>query len=275
MGLEPRTLSKLVFNVFSPALVFVSLVNSALPAGELLQLALFALVNILGMGLIAWLTGRLLRLSRTHIIVLILVVMFVNGGNYGLTLNQLRYGEEGLSRAIVYFMVSTVLVYTLGVFIASSGRQSWQASLRGLLRVPAVYAVAAALLVYSFSLPVPGFLMSGLEVAAEGAIPVMLIVLGMQMVDLQKVGSLRFTTLAAFLRLVVGALVAIGLATMLQLEGLGRATAIIEGSMPTAVITIILATEYDVQPVLVTGIVLLSTLLSPITVALTIQLLGL
>ena len=37
--------------------------------------------------------------------------------------------------------------------------------------------------------------------------------------------------------------------------------------MPTAVFTIILATEFDLHPAAVTGTVVMTTLLSPITVA--------
>ena len=46
-----------------------------------------------------------------------------------------------------------------------------------------------------------------------------------------------------------------------------------EASMPTAVIVTVLATEFDVEPALVTGSVVLSTLLSPISLTLLIALL--
>ena len=238
-------------------------------------MSLFSLLAILAMGVVAFVTSRLLRLSRMSTVVLLMTVMFVNGGNYGLTLNQLRYGDEGLSRSIVYFVVSTVLVYTVWVFIASAGRSDWRESLRRLLRVPAVYAVAAALLVYFAGISVPSPLMKGVEVAAAGAVPAMLIVLGMQMANLENLSALRFSSLASFLRLVIGPLVALLVANLVGLQGLNRATSIIEASMPTAVITTVLATEFDVDPPLVTSIVVLSTLLSPITLAATIQLMGL
>lgn len=45
--------------------------------------------------------------------------------------------------------------------------------------------------------------------------------------------------------------------------------------MPTAVFSIILATEFDLQPEAVTSIVVGSTLLSPLTVATVIAVLGL
>ncbi len=270
-----RPVSSVVFNAFSPALVFVSLVESELPPAELLGLLAFALITILVMGGLAALVGRAMRLPRADVITLLLVVMFVNGGNYGLTLNRLRYGEAGLSRAVVYFVVSTMLVYTLGVFIASMGRSSVRGALARLARVPTIYAVALAIAVYALDIPVPGPLMNTLEIVAEGAIPTMLIVLGMNMADIDGLASWRLALPAVSLRLLVAPLLAVAVAGLLGLQGLSYATSIIEASMPTAVITTVIATEYDVQPPVVTSIVVLTTLLSPITLAVMITLLGL
>ncbi|MDX1662820.1 MAG: AEC family transporter [Candidatus Promineifilaceae bacterium] len=273
--LDRRSLASVVFNGFSPALVFVSLVNSELALSELGRLAVFTVLFIFAMGLLALLTGRLLQLPRAEIIVLLLTVMFVNGGNFGLTLNQLRYGEVGLARAIVYYSVSTSLVYTVGVFLASMGEKSWRESLRRLTRVPAIYAVILAIIFYSSDWSLPGPLMRGLEVAAAGAIPLMLVVLGMNLAAFSPGAGLRPAVPATVLRLLVGPVVAFALAALLGLQGLSRATAIVEASMPTAVITTVIATEFDVQPVQVTGIVVLSTLLSPLTLSFFINLFGL
>ncbi|MFQ5419154.1 MAG: AEC family transporter [Anaerolineae bacterium] len=273
--LDKRVLARVVLNVFSPALVFSSLVSSRLPGDELLRLAGFALLNMTAMGLVALAAARLLRLSRSQTMAFLIVLMFVNGGNYGLTLNQLRYGSDGLARAVVYYTVSTLTVYTLGLFIASMGTLSWQDSLKRLAKFPAVYAAVAAVVVYSFDLTLPRPLLRSIEVAGAGAIPVMLVVLGMQLADLRQMTDWRLALPAVSLRLLVGPLAALGVASLLGLQGLGRSTSIIEASMPTAVLAIVLATEFDLQPTAVTSIVVLSTLLSPFTVAGTITILGL
>jgi len=275
LKLSVKPLSSVVFNAFSPCLVFSALVGSQLPAGELTDLALFALLSILFMALVAWLAGRILRFSRVKTVTLMIVVMFVNGGNFGLTLNQLRYGEAGLSRAVVYFVVSTALVYTVGVFIASAGRLSLRDALRRLARIPPLYAVVLALLVYGFQVTVPAPLMSAIDIAAAGAIPVMIVILGMQLADLRDFSALRFAGLAAFLRLIVAPVAAVGLAALIGLQGLNRSTAIIEASMPTAVITTVIATEFELSGPVVTSVVAITTILSPLTLSLVIQLLGL
>lgn len=275
LGLDKRALSSLTFYAFSPALVFTTLVNSSLSGGELLQIAVFAVLVTLIMGLVAFLAGNMMRLPRVDIIALILVVMIVNSGNYGLTLNKLRFGDDGLARASVYFGVSTVLVFTLGIFIASMGQADWRESLKRLVRLPAPYAVLLAVIIFSFSIPVPSPLMGSLEIAASGAIPVMLVVLGMQIADLKSFARIRLAFPASLIRLLVAPVVAVIVAGAVGLQGLSRATSIIEASMPTAVMATILATEFDVRPGLVTSTVVLSTLLSAITLPLVITLLRL
>lgn len=268
LDVDPRPVASVVFNGFSPALVFTSLVNSQLAGEEVARLSLFTLLIVVAMGIVGLLAARALRLSKVDTAVLLLTVMFVNSGNYGLTLNRLRYGDAGLSRAVVFYTVSTVFVYTVGVLIVSMGHLDLASALRGLVRIPAIYAVFLAIVVYTTGVVVPGPLMRAVEVAAEGAIPAMIVVLGMNFADIHELSALKLTLPPVTLRLLLGPLIAAGVAAFIGLSGLSRSAAIIEASMPTAVLTSVLATEFDVRPPLVTSIVVLSTLLSPITLAL-------
>jgi malate permease and related proteins len=275
VGLDKRTLSSIVFYCLSPALVFSSLVNSELPVAELGGMALFTLLSILLVGVIGLVLARLLRFNRIETAAFLIVLMFVNGGNYGMTLNLLRYGQDGLARAVVYYMTSTVLAYTIGVLIASMGRLPWQAALRRILFLPPLHAAVFAVIVYLYNIPIPAPLLRGIDVAGAGAIPVMLILLGMQMADLRGRARWRLAIPAISTRLLLGPAVGLLVASSIGLTGLTRSVAIIEASMPTAVFSIILATEFDLQPEAVTSIVVGSTLLSPLTVATVIALLGL
>jgi len=273
--LDKRSFSSAALNVFSPCLVFSSLVNSEIPGGELAEIALFTVLNVGAMGVVGYAAGRLFRLPRQQMAALMVVLMFVNGGNYGMTLNQLRYGNDGLARAVVYFLTSSIMLYTLGIFIATSGQMSLKAALRKLATFPAVYAAVGAILVYNLEIAVPGPLMRGIEIAGAAAIPVLLLILGMQLADLHGRPSLHLTVPALGLRLLIGPLIGVLVAGLIGLTGLSRSVSIIEASMPTAVFTIVLATEFDLEPPAVTSIVVLSTLASPITIATVITILGL
>ena len=57
---------------------------------------------------------------------------------------------------------------------------------------------------------------------------------------------------------------------LLGLTGAARQAAILQASMPAAVITTVLALEFDAAPAFVTSVVFVSTLLSPLTLTLLI-----
>ncbi len=272
---EKKSLSSAAMNVLSPALVFTSLVTSDLASEEFLEIGLFAVALVAIMGVIGLIIARVLRLTRLETSALLILVMFVNSGNYGLTLVQLRYGDEGMSRAVIYYVTATILIYTVGVFIASSGSVTWRETLSRMARLPAVYAAVLAVFVYYWKIPIPQPIMSAVEIAAAGAIPVMLLVLGMQLADLRGDMNLRLAVPAISVRLLLGPLVGVVVAAFIGLQGLSRSAAIIESSMPSAVFTIILATEFGLPAPAVTSIVVLGTLISPFTIAAAITLLGL
>ena len=142
------------------------------------------------------------------------------------------------------------------------------------VKLPAFYAVILAIVVYSLNITIPEPIMSGIEIAGAGAIPVMLIVLGMQIADLKSMESVWQSIPASLVRLLVAPILAVLVANLVGLTGLARTTSIIEASMPTAVFTTILAVEFNVRPGFVTSTVAISTLLSAITLPIIITLLG-
>lgn len=267
---DVRTLSKITFNALSPCLVFDLMVTSSLGAGDFARMAALAVVTIGGIGLVARLATLPLRLERRLATAFLLVVMFSNSGNYGLPVVLFAFGPPALAHATVYFVVNAVLTYTVGVLMASAGtRPVWQA-VRGVARVPAVYGVLAAALVKGAGATLPLFLMRPVEMLSAAAIPAMILVLGMQLERGQRPARPLLVGLAAVLTLVVTPLVALAASGALGLEGPARQAAILQSGMPSAVLTTILALEFDVAPAFVTACVTVSTLLSPVTVTLLI-----
>ncbi len=265
LGADARTLSRVTIYVLTPCLIFDVLVTSDVGADEFGRLALLALGTILGIGLIAWLVTRALRLDRAMTSAFMVVVMFSNGGNYGLPLTLFVFGQEALARAAIYFVVSLVLTYTIGIFLASSGRRSLGEALLSVLKIPSIYASAAAIVVILTGAATPSFLMRPIKMLGDAAIPVMILVLGMQLERTVKPAGLRLVGLAVGLRLVVSALLGLLLAQVLGLSGAARQAGVLQSAMPVAVITTILAVEFEVEPAFVTNVVFLSTILSPLT----------
>ncbi len=275
---DAQTLSRVTFYVFSPCLVFTSLVRSTLGGGELVQIAAFTVVVAAVMGVLGWLAARWLRLDARAAAGVVLVCMFVNAGNYGLGVNQRAFGDDGLARAAIYFTTSTLLVYTAGVSIAAGGDGAGlRRALRRVFEVPPVYAVIAAFLVRTLAIdltqPALEPALAGVDIAARAAIPTMLILLGVQLAQTSVAQHIRPALAISGLRLIVAPAIAWVAAGAIGLTGVAQQVSIVEASMPAAVINIILATEYRAAPDLVTGAVLISTLLSPITLTVILSLL--
>jgi predicted permease len=265
-----NTLSKVSFNALSPCLVFNQLVTSNITGAEFGRMALFCVLLTAAMGLAARLAAIPLRLDRQTLSSFLLVAMFSNSGNYALPVVLFAFGGEALGHASVFFVVSASLVYTVGVFVAASGRRSVRRALAGVARVPALYAVVAAGVVMSMRLDVPLAIVRPISMLSDAALPVMLLVMGMQ---LERAAAPRHpvaVAVAVVLSLAVGPMIGAGLSALLGFSGPAYQAAILMASMPAAVITTVLALEFDLDPNFATGTVFATTMLSPFTLVLII-----
>jgi predicted permease len=270
---EIRTATRLTFYVLSPSLVFVSLVESNMSGGETAQLFVFVLLTVLTMGTLARLVGHFMHLTSQQIIGFLLVAMFVNAGNYGLGVTRLAFGAEAEARAVIYYVSSSILVYTLGTLIASGFKGGWRGAIKHLVTLPQVYALIAVFIIRATAWQVPEPIMEALNLPARATVPVMLLLLGMQLANASVGKYWKIASAGSVLRLGVAPILAVGFATLLNLSGPARQAGILEASMPSAVINTLLANEYEVEPQLVTSTVVLSTLLSPISLSIIIALL--
>jgi len=265
LHVDPKSLSRVVFYVFSPFLIFELLVTSKLSNGDILRIAGFSALQMLLTGTLAFIIGKALKLERKHFVAIILCSITVNAGNYGLSLNLFAFGETALAHASLYFATSAILTYTFGVAIASMGSMSPKQSVRQLVKIPTVYAVIVALIfnLFQWTLPLP--LERPVALLADAAIPGMLVLLGLQLQHSQRSWDLKTISIASGIRLLAGPLLALLTAGFVGLQGIAYKAGIIEASMPTAVLTTVLATEFDVKPAFVTTVVFITTILSPLT----------
>jgi predicted permease len=274
LGVSPRAVSRIAFYIFSPCLIFTLLTSGQLNGDDITLMVAYTSASILLLGLITGLIAFALRLKRSIMVALLLTVMFGNAGNFGLSLNLFAFGESALAYASIYFVTSATLIYTLGVVLASWGKTNLRTALLGVFKVPVIYAVIFALIFnwLNWELPLP--IDRTVSLLSDAAIPVMIVLLGIQLYN-SKVSKDTLTVgLSNFLRLVASPLLAIGLATFFNLQGAASQAGVLESAVPTAVLTTVLATEYNIEPALVTTTVVTSTLLSPLTVTPLLAFLG-
>jgi predicted permease len=93
----------------------------------------------------------------------------------------------------------------------------------------------------------------------------MLILLGLELTRIEWSHSFRALGLGVAVKLLLGPLVGLALASLFGMQGHVRQGNVLEAAMPAAVATTVVATEYKLEPSLVTAIVFLGTALSPLT----------
>jgi predicted permease len=268
VGLKAQDLSRVAFYLLSPCLVFDKLSHSALSPGDLGRLVAFAVLTIVGSLLIAWILASLLRFEQAATSAFMLVVFAGNTGNYGLAANQFAFGSAALEPAIVYFAISTLFIATVGVYLVTRGRRSAANALRNVLTVPLTYAAVGGLLAWALDWQLPLPLDRAVGLVGQAAVPVMLIVLGIQLADIRQMDHPLRIAWASATKLIAVPLLGVLVASLLGLTGLNRQVGILQTAMPTAVMTTILTTVYDVEPGLAAGTVLATTLGSLVTVTL-------
>src|SRR5690349_1029590 len=266
VGVQVQTLSRVTFYALAPALVFSVLVSSTLDGVQAGRMVLFYVLVTVAAGVMARLAAIPLKLDRPSLSAFLLVVISSNSGNYGLPVALLAFGRDALAFASMYFLASSLFSYTGGILIAATGRRSLRDALVGVTRVPAVYGAAAAGLSLALHVPLPAGLMRPVTMMSDAALPMMILVLGMQLERATRPERPGMVALAVVLSIVLMPLAAIGIAHLIGLRGAAFQAGVLQASMPTAVITTILALEFDVAPNFVTSVVALSTLLSPLTV---------
>jgi len=270
--LDTRTLGRILFYLATPALVFRSLYTMQV---DLLALQHMAVVTVAVLAIAAFLGWSMTRgASRPQRSGLTLASAVGNSGNMGIPICLFAFGEAGATLAAIYYAITSFLTNTAGVVVASAGRSSWVEAVKRGLGAPVLYAAVLGLYLNRAGVTAPQPLYRAIDLLAGAAIPMMLVLLGAQLrrTRLHRGQLVIWPSLAV--RLVASPVVALALCWLLGIEGLERQVLVLQSAMPTAVITTVLATEFNAAPALVAASVLFSTLASVVTLSVVIFALG-
>ncbi|SDX60751.1 AEC family transporter [Halobellus clavatus] len=246
---DTDAINTLLIYVLVPALIFHSLTTTTLAQSTLARITVAILLfHVLAIA-VAEAAGRLFGASKTALAAVVLVTAFPNTGNYGVPVSNFAFGATGRATAVVYLSVQAVLIWTVGVYIASRG--SAESRLDGLKRVfsvPLVYAVVAALLARGLGVvpPTGSTAMSTVQLVGDASIPVMLLLLGIQLARTDVGSTLSAVGGVVALKMLIAPLLGIGVALVVGFtEPAVARTFVLESAMPSAVTTVILAAEFS------------------------------
>ena len=262
LPLQRSTLSQLALYVLSPALVIDSLYRTELSLNSSIGLLIgFAITSVL-IYLAVWAIGKLFKLPVTLTRGITAVVMFPNNGNMGLPVATFALGAAGLDRAIVYMIGSSFLMFCFGpAMIRGKGIV---AGFKLTLKLPLIWAILFGLGLRWSSVEIPWQLDRGIQQLGAAAIPIALILLGIQLSESNFKPKIR-EIITAIARLLIAPTVAYFIGRLLQLELLSLQVLVLQSAMPTAVNSFVIVSEFGGDKDLVARAIVTSTIMSFIT----------
>lgn len=256
-----QAVNQLMLYIFVPALVFDVMSRKDFHVMEYQWLAMAGLIVVLGSGLLALPVARMLRYP---IRAFLPTMMFNNCGNLGLPLAVLAFGDAGLEGAVILFLVSNLLHFTLGTWLFG-GIVSW----RGLLLNPVNIATFSGLAINFARIELPDFVLLPVTMLGQIVIPFMLISLGVRMLSVRR-AHLGSGMVGAVVRPLSGLLPALLAIWLLPLDELLAALLILFSVLPPAVLNFLFAEQYGQDPELVASLVLVGNAMALVTTALTL-----
>lgn len=272
--LDIKTLSKLNFYLFSPALVFKMLYESTLTFGLLVQtLAFFALffiaMFILVEVIIRWrgYQGGMVPAMRNSVI-------FYNSANYAIPLNQLVFVGDAftLSIQIIIMMMQNLLPNTYGIYSVNAHKKDTSETWKTILSLPVIYMIPLAFVMRWLHIPVPEPIYAPINYVSNAFIATALVTLGVQLGSMKWKLNLSDVMLSNVLRLLIGPAVGFAIVSLMGIHGVMAQALVLSCAVPTSLSSVLIAVEYDNEPEFSSQVVFSSTIFSIFTVTLVIYL---
>jgi predicted permease len=168
--------------IFIPCLLFYSIVTTDISLLELAKIVFYGLTATLTVAFCAFLLLKhLFRWDERKINSFLLISCFPNTGNFGLPVALFAFGEIGMAVMLIYTIAQTILVNTLGIYLACKNNYSMHDSIENVLKMPGISAIAVSIFIKALGISLPEIILRPLYLMAQAVVPVLLICVGVQL----------------------------------------------------------------------------------------------
>lgn len=253
-------LATFVFSVSLPATILVSL-DPVVLTSTAWKLPLAACLITLPMIFCSWQLAQLLSLPRETQGGFVLVTSSINSVYFAFPVILATFGEEGLAYAVLFDLGQTTLtltvLYGLAMWHSIETATRRSAALR-FLSSPPLWALACILAIKLSGQHLPLWLLELLKPLHFTTTPLASLVLGLSISFSTIRRTARLATVGVTTRIGGGLLLGLTTVWALGLTGVERAVVILIAAMPSAVSSLIIAADAQLDEELVASIVTLS-----------------
>ena len=225
---------------------------------------------------IIWLLARTLDWDGATRSAVTLSLPTVNVASYGVPVVLFALGDEALAIVMLLFVYGNVFASSLGVYIAAGGRQRPMQAFTSVFKLPLIYTAAIAIAINAQGIAIPQSVLATADLIGKAGPILAIVLLGVQVgriqVDRRQTAVLGGAVAA---KIVLGPLLGIALTWATGAQGAVREVLLICSCLPTAINALVLTTRFDARPDLLGGILIGSTLWSPISLLAVLYWLGL
>ena len=273
-----KDLSKLVFTIFLPPMLFRTMVNVQ-PE------------NLQGKPLLAYVVGMALMYAvmffaagrNRRAAVLGLAASYSNTVMIGIALIQFAYGEQGVAVLLALVAVHSLIMLSLAKVVLElvtlrekNGQahplQIMASSIWNTLKQPMIFPIIAGLLYAQTGWGIPGVIDKPLQLLAQAFSPLAVILVGITLANTRVGEHFRVALVLSALKNVAHPLAVAGIGLALGLSGLPLAVMIVTAALPIGANVFLFAQRYETALPEVTAAVAVSSALALLSVALALSL---
>jgi malonate transporter and related proteins len=278
-----KDLSKLVFTIFLPPMLFRTMVNVHPENLQGKPLLAYVIGMALMYAVMFFAAGRNRRAA-----VLGLAASYSNTVMIGIALIQFAYGEQGVAVLLALVAVHSLIMLSLATVVlelvtlreknvegGGAQRHPLQimaTSIWNTLKQPMIFPIIAGLLYAQTGWGIPNVIDKPLQLLGNAFSPLAVILVGITLAATRVGEHLRIALSLSLLKNVAHPLVVAGVGLALGLQGLPLAVMIVTASLPIGANVFLFAQRYETALPEVTAAVAVSTGVALISVALALSL---
>lgn len=272
-----KSISAMSLYILLPILTFNTFYRNPLTIDYLyLFIFTFVLTGILMVITVIW--GYFMKSSKEDMSAILLGTLFPNSGNYGTPVALFALGAVAFDYAIVLMVLHGFVISTVGIFIASFGSGATitvREAVTNIFKIPVIHGAIAGVLFQLFNIRLDEGIMDIVEMTGNAAIPVVMLILGMQLARITKESfAIKDVTAVVSIRMIISPVIAALLVLVMPVDETMKMVFILLNAMPVAANSTMLAVQFNVKPNVVSFSTLITTLISIITIPICLYLLG-
>ncbi|KZL93645.1 AEC family transporter [Clostridium magnum] len=262
-----KGITDLILNITLP-LMIISSFNQKFSMDMLLN-AVYILVFSTCIHLISYFAGKILyfKSSDDRKNVLRYLTVFSNAAFMGYPILEAMYGKTGVFYASIYCIPVRVFMWTLGVMLFTSKKESNY--LKQIFLNPGIIAVVIGFIPFVLSIEFPIIITKTLNMMGNMTTPLSMLMVGAMIADSQVKGIFEGAVFyGSFVRLIIIPVLVLTALKLIGISGEILGVNVALTAMPAASFTAILAGKFNSNEIFASKCVFVSTFLSIVTIPL-------